>query len=436
MRILLLGATGLIGSRLGQVLVQAGHELILGVRDPDGFDSARHGIGREHVLRVVRVDFSRDHDPEDWLGRLDGIDVVVNAVGIISEAPGQDFESIHVRAPAALFRACAQRRVRRVVQISALGADSGAVSAYHLSKRAADEVLLATGLSAVVVQPSLVFAPGGASTGLFASLAALPLVPVPGQGRQCVQPVHLDDLCALLLACIGHPHPPRCVKAVGPEPMELREYLLQLRQLMALGHAPILPVPGTLVSVGSRLGGVLPGPSVEPETLGMLERGACGDPGPMAGLLGRQPRPVAEFDPAGAMPARAVGARLGWLLPLMRLSLAVMWIFTGVVSLGIYPVEQSLALLARTGLHGEMALVALYGAAALDIALGIGTVALRRRVWVYRAQLALIAGYTLLITVFLPEYWLHPYGPILKNLPVLALIITLHELDREPRWNT
>lgn len=436
MRILLLGATGLIGSRLGQVLVQAGHELILGVRDPDGFDSARHGIGREHVLRVVRVDFSRDHDPEDWLGRLDGIDVVVNAVGIISEAPGQDFESIHVRAPAALFRACAQRRVRRVVQISALGADSGAVSAYHLSKRKADEVLLATGLSAVVVQPSLVFAPGGASTGLFASLAALPLVPVPGQGRQCVQPVHLDDLCALLLACIGHPHPPRCVKAVGPEPMELREYLLQLRQLMALGHAPILPVPSTLVRFGSRLGGVLPGPSVEPETLGMLERGACGDPGPMARLLGRPPRPVAEFDPAGAMPARAVGARLGWLLPLMRLSLAVMWIFTGVVSLGIYPVEQSLALLARTGLHGEMALVALYGAAALDIALGIGTVALRRRVWVYRAQLALIAGYTLLITVFLPEYWLHPYGPILKNLPVLALIITLHELDREPRWNT
>jgi hypothetical protein len=41
------------------------------------------------------------------------------------------------------------------------------------------------------------------------------------------------------------------------------------------------------------------------------------------------------------------------------------------------------------------------------------------------AQLLLIAGYTLLITVFLPEYWLHPYGPISKNLPLMAAIALL-----------
>ena len=53
----------------------------------------------------------------------------------------------------------------------------------------------------------------------------------------------------------------------------------------------------------------------------------------------------------------------------------------------------------------------------------------RRGVWL--AQLALIAGSTLLITLFLPEYWLHPYGPISKNLPVAAAIALLWAL--EPR---
>lgn len=435
MRILLLGGTGLIGSRLAQVLVQSGHELVLGLRNPRS-STRRSGFSRDPPFAQIPVDFAHDHDPATWLPRLEGIDAVVNAVGIISESSGQTFDAIHVRAPAALFRACAQARVGRVVQISALGADEAASSAYHRSKHAADRLLLDTGLSAVVVQPSLVFAPGGASTGLFAALAALPLVPVPGKGRQCVQPVHLDDLCELVLACLEHPDPPQRVTAAGPGPLELREYLLQLRRLMGLAPAPVLPVPRPLVQIGSRRGGVLPGPRVDAEMLGMLERGACGDPGPMTQLLGHPPRAVEAFDPERAMPALALTARLAWLLPLMRLSLAVMWIFTGVVSLGLYPVEQSLALLARTGLHGTLALAALYLAATLDIALGVATVALRRRLWVYRAQLALIAGYTLLITVFLPEYWLHPYGPILKNLPVLALIIALHELDRGRRWNT
>ena len=427
MRVLLLGATGLVGRRLAEVLGKAGHELVLGVRDrakaPDGAE-------------VVEVDFARDHDAADWLPRLEGIDAVVNAVGILAEAPGQDFESIHVRAPVALFEACSRRRVGRVVQVSAIGADAGAASGYHRSKRRADQALLASGVSAVVVQPSLVFSPEGASTGLFAALAALPVVPVPGNGKQCVQPVHLDDVCAVLRACLEHPAPPPRVEVAGPRPLELREYLLQLRSLMGLGGAPVVPLPRPVVRLGSRMGGLLPGPPVDPETLDMLERGACGDPGEMTRLLGRAPREVAAFDPGHAMEPVGLSARLGWLLPLMRVALAVMWIVTGVVSLGVYPVEDSLELLARTGLHGGLALASLYVAAGLDLAFGIGTLAMRRRLWLYRGQLLLIAGYTVIITLRLPEFWLHPYGPILKNLPVIALIIALHELDRGRRWST
>ncbi|HLL18449.1 MAG TPA: DoxX-like family protein, partial [Rubrivivax sp.] len=57
----------------------------------------------------------------------------------------------------------------------------------------------------------------------------------------------------------------------------------------------------------------------------------------------------------------------------------------------------------------------------------------RWRRWVWLAQLALIAGYTAIITIFLPEYWLHPYGPISKNLPIMAAIALLWWLEPAPQ---
>jgi hypothetical protein len=77
----------------------------------------------------------------------------------------------------------------------------------------------------------------------------------------------------------------------------------------------------------------------------------------------------------------------------------------------------------------------LYGAAALDLVLGLLTLALpaRRRGMLWAAQLLLIGGYTVLITMFLREYWLHPYGPIAKNLPVMAAIALLWSLDAAQR---
>jgi hypothetical protein len=67
----------------------------------------------------------------------------------------------------------------------------------------------------------------------------------------------------------------------------------------------------------------------------------------------------------------------------------------------------------------------------LDLVFGIATVALKRRYWLWLAQIATIVFYTAVITWRLPEFWLHPYGPLLKNLPMLAGIWLLFELERE-----
>jgi hypothetical protein len=165
----------------------------------------------------------------------------------------------------------------------------------------------------------------------------------------------------------------------------------------------------------------------------MLERGNTARAQAVTRALGRPPIGVVPMtiDAGGGQPgAVADWARLNALLPLLRFSVALMWIATGLVSLGLYPVQASYALLARAGITGALAPIFLYGAAVLDLALGIAVLVMRRRIGLWRVQMALIVVYTLIITVALPELWLHPFGPVLKNVPLFAAILALHELER------
>lgn len=413
--VFLIGSNGFIGRHAARALEEAGHT----------------------VLRAARpqIDFARPMEPAEWRTRLRGADVAFNAAGIFRESAGQSFEAIHVRGPLALFEACASLRVK-VIQLSALGADAQAASAFHRTKKQADDFLLALDVPSVVLQPSLVYGPGGASARLFSVLASLPLIPVPGEGAQEIQPVHVDDLCAAVVAIVDREvYPKERLPIVGPAPTTLRAFLGDLRRALGLGAPRYVNVPMIVMQWFARLGGHL-GVMLDEAALGMLARGNIGDPRPICALLGRAPRPPAAFvDPASADAARAA-ATLGWLLPILRVSIAMVWIIAGVVSLGLYPVEESLALLARTHLTGWLAYVALYGAAALDLLLGAATLLSplliprggpRRALWL--AQIALIAGYTAIITAALPELWLHPFGPVAKNLPLLGALLALYHLE-------
>ena len=405
MKVLVLGASGFIGAHVARALEAAGHEVARGTR--------------------AQFDFSRDQDQARWRPRLAGFDAVVNAVGLIRESGAQTFDAVHIRGPLSLFAACAAEGIA-VIQVSALGADEGAPTRFLATKKAADDALLALDVPSLVVQPSLVHGPGGASAGLLAMMASMPVVVVPGDGRQAIQPVHVDDLAALVVAALGARHfPRRRLAVVGPRATTLEAYLLQLRASLGLGRAAVLHCPLPLVRAAARLRVGL----LDRDALAMLERGNVADPGPMTALLGRAPRDAPAREDGERAGARRE-ALLAWLLPVLRLSIALVWIAAGVVSLGPYPVEESLALLARTGITGSFAYVALYGAAALDLALGLATLALRRRRMLWLLQLAVILGYTAIISVALPEQWLHPYGPVVKNLPMLAAILMLYQLER------
>jgi uncharacterized protein YbjT (DUF2867 family) len=428
--VFLTGASGFLGSHIAQALVRAGHTLVVAVHRaaPDGVHA-----------RTVAVDFVRDTDPTAWRVRLAGVDVVINAVGILREQGAQTFDRLHRDTPRALFDACVEAGVRQVIQVSALGADADARSRYHISKREADDYLARLPIDAAIVQPSLVYGRDGASARLFDTLASLPLIPVPGDGRQCVQPIHVDDVCDAIVALVGRPlRRGTRIPLAGPRPLTLAAFLLRLRSALGFRGGRVVGVPMALVRATAAIGERLPRALLDRETLGMLERGNVAPADAVHALLGRAPRAVEAFVTRDERPAAQARAVLGWQLPLLELALAATWIWTGIVSLGLYPVADSYALLARLSITGGLATTMLYGAAALDLALGVAVLALRppvARRWMWRVQIAIVLGYTVLISVWIPEFWLHPYGPILKNLPLVAATLVAASLE-ESRWTT
>lgn len=267
MRILLTGASGFIGRNLNPALAAAGHEVIA-------------------ASRSSGIDFRQMLTADDWLPHLVGTDAVINSVGIIGECGSQRFDVLHTHAPAALFRACEHAGVHRVLQISALGADDTAFSPYHLSKKAADDCLRSLDLDWFVLRPSLIYGHGGKSAELFMRLAALPMIPVVGDGQQMLQPVHISDVVAVAMQALVVSETCKTLDIVGAETISFADWLQRMREVQGLRPTNILRVPFGLAMACAHVGRYL-NPILQPDNLRMLKIGYRADPKPVESLLGR-----------------------------------------------------------------------------------------------------------------------------------------------------
>ncbi|MBK6928484.1 MAG: complex I NDUFA9 subunit family protein [Comamonadaceae bacterium] len=219
-RILILGGTGFVGRHICTRLSQAGWSAIVPSRSPA---AARHLAGLPRV-DVVPGDV---HDEATLIRLLAGADAVVNLVAILhgSEAA---FEQVHVELPKKLARACAAAGVRRLVQVSALGAALDGPSMYQRSKARGEAVLhtqAAAGiLDLTVLRPSVIFGAQDKFLNVFAQLQRMfPVIPLAGADTR-FQPVWVEDVAAAVMRCLQDDATiGQTFEACGPEVFTLRD---------------------------------------------------------------------------------------------------------------------------------------------------------------------------------------------------------------------
>ncbi|MFB3080411.1 MAG: NAD-dependent epimerase/dehydratase family protein [Nitrosomonadaceae bacterium] len=287
MKILICGATGFVGRHLTQALKNVGHTVSRAVRSPSEPSD-------------LAVDFCKDTTKEIWLQRFKGISVVINAVGVLRDNHQNPMQQLHNETPVALFAACTEAKIERVIQISALGIDSGIDTLYFSSRVAAEAALhrLPTQVRWLCLRPSVIYGEDGASAQMFKFLAMLPIHSLPMGGTQTLQPVHIDDICEAVTQWLSDTDATsQTVDAVGAEATTMRGMLNSYRTQLGYKPAWHISVPSLLVRTAAKIGDWIPSSPLCSDTFIMLAAGNTAPTSRFTEILGHPPRSYKTFIP-------------------------------------------------------------------------------------------------------------------------------------------
>ena len=192
MRIVVTGASGFVGSRVVERLATPGTEVVAIARSevPPGLPAN---------VRWVRADLL---EPTGYGAALSGADAVIHLAAVTGKAWPRQYERNNVEATKVVLGACERAGVRRFVYASSIAVKFGdrRFYPYAASKVAAEEAVRASSLETTIIRPTMIFGAGSPVEAGLAKLARLPIVPIFGDGRTRVAPIHVEDVVATVVA--------------------------------------------------------------------------------------------------------------------------------------------------------------------------------------------------------------------------------------------
>ena len=243
------GATGFIGAAVVPELLRAGYHLTCFAR-PASRIAALRELGLE-----VRIGDITDRDSIDKaMGRER---IVIHLAGLTSELSSDLAHSraVNVEGTRNMLAAASSRRVARFVHLSSESTRRKVRGAYAQTRLECDELLRASGVPYTILRPSITYGPG--SRGLFQKtvgyIEGLPLVPIIGDGRQRIKPVHVEDVARALVACLGTE---RTLNAeydlTGPDRLEFNVFIAAILSELGIRKRTV-HLPFSLVYAGIKL---------------------------------------------------------------------------------------------------------------------------------------------------------------------------------------
>ncbi|MFN4350768.1 MAG: complex I NDUFA9 subunit family protein [Hylemonella sp.] len=241
-RVLLLGGTGFVGRHICEHLARLGWAMTVPTRRAANASAVQH-LPR---LTVLEADV---HDEATLRQLLVGHDAVINLVAVL-HGDEAAFQRTHVELPEKLARACLTTGVKRLVHVSALGAEPAAAdtapSRYLRSKSRGEAALqqaVAQGLQLTVLRPSVIFGADDRFLNLFAALQRVfPVMPLAGAGAR-FQPVWVEDVARAMVYCLQDTRTIGLTYELGGPGVHTLKALVQLAGRAAGVPRPVIPLP-------------------------------------------------------------------------------------------------------------------------------------------------------------------------------------------------
>lgn len=250
--VLVLGGRGFIGRHAVHYLEKFGANVIIGTRNPETFNRI-DGQNRQPQSdrKAVLQNWKTTKDLEEL---LDGIDIVVNTVGILRERWRESYEQVHHHAVKLIAQECAQRDIR-IVHISALELHNSLTSGFATSKARGESALRNSGADWALIRPSLVDGQGGFGARWFRYVAQWPVQFTPTNMHGLFSPIDAHDLgeaiARIALASnTDQTQKERVYELGGMESYRLTEYLKLLRptQMPVARYINVSPLLARLLS--------------------------------------------------------------------------------------------------------------------------------------------------------------------------------------------
>jgi uncharacterized protein YbjT (DUF2867 family) len=268
MKVLVTGATGFVGPKVANAIVDAGHEVRVLERKPGSWSKA--GV---RCQEAVQGDMT---DPQSLERAAAGRDVVVHLVAIRQGRPEQ-FQRVMIDGTRSLVAAAKNAGVKRFVLMSALGTteETKDLVPYYGAKWQQEKDVEASGLEYVIFRPSFVFGREGGILPTFRKLAKLtPVTPITGSGSQRIQPIWIDDVGAYFAAAVDKPEAAnRLFELGGPDTVSWNEFWERLKKVLGM-RRPSVHVPMGFMRLNALVTERLPGNiPLTRDLLKMLEAG-------------------------------------------------------------------------------------------------------------------------------------------------------------------
>jgi NADH dehydrogenase len=261
------GGSGFLGRYIVKRLAAAGYVVRVAVRNVQGASVLRPmgDVGQIVPLYAPVAE-------EALVARaVQGAEIVINLTGILAEARPGDFMRTHAEGAGRIARLAASAGARRLIHVSAIGADAASPSLYARSKAAGEANVLAAFPGASILRPSIIFGPEDNFFNRFAAMAGLsPVIPITG-GSARFQPVYAGDVADAVLAAISAESAGKTYELGGPEVKTFKELIDFMLKIIERNRM-VIDMPAGLANVQAMFLERLPGKLLTTDQIKLLQR--------------------------------------------------------------------------------------------------------------------------------------------------------------------